>query len=308
MILRRFPGTKTNGRLPQEGGRDFAFFGRQNVVVYARARDISYAEHTAPLSLKSTLRGREVYEVCGAPVAVDEGSYLVLNNDQPYASRICSDEEVESFCVFFRDGLEREVSATLDHSHEKLLELCGEDSASPVMFFQNLRRHDEAVSRLMKRLHEGIARGAASQLWLDEQCGSLMGALLQIHRRTFAEVESLPLVRRATRVEIYRRLSRAKDYIESCYDEPVSLRRLAEVACLSRHHFLRLFKEAFRITPHRHLTDTRLREARRLIEEKGYPVADACVSVGFENASSFARLFKERFGRSPRTLRPARRL
>jgi AraC family transcriptional regulator len=304
MILRQFPGSRTNGRLSQDGRRDPYLWGRQNIIVYATSRDIAYSEHTAPLSIKTTLKGREVYEVSGLPIAVDESSYLVLNNDQPYASYIYSDEEVESFCLFFRDGLEQEVSAPLNHSHETLLDYPLEKLISQPIFFQSLRRHHPVLSRQIKRLHTGIASGLASQLWLDERCHSIMEVLLQTHRQVFREIEKLPFVKRATRVEIYKRLCRAKDYIESCYDEPVSLTLLAEVACLSRHHFLRLFKEAFRLTPHRYLTNVRLQHARRLIEEKGYPVAYACCCVGFESPSSFSRLFKQRFRRSPRSLRP----
>ncbi|MGH9900768.1 MAG: helix-turn-helix domain-containing protein [Pyrinomonadaceae bacterium] len=117
----------------------------------------------------------------------------------------------------------------------------------------------------------------------------------------------MPFARRATRIEIYKRLCRARDYIESCYDEPVSLPLLAGVACLSRHHFLRLFREIFRMTPHQYLTEVRLQKARRLVEENDRPVAEVCVAVGFEDPSSFARLFRRRFGRTPRALRrPAR--
>lgn len=306
MILRRFPGSRTNGSLSQDGRRDLYSWGQQNMVVYATSRDIAYSEHTAPLSIKTTLKGREVYEVSGMPMAVDEGSYLVLNNNQPYASHIYSDKEVESFCIFFRDGLEQEVAAPLNHSHEALLDYPLDNHISPPIFFQSLRQHHPVLSLQIKQLHTGITSGIASQLWLDEECNSIMEALLHIHRQVFSETERLPFVKQATRVEIYKRLCRAKDYIESCYDEPISLTLLAEVACLSRHHFLRLFKEAFKSTPHKYLTNVRLQHARKLIEEKGYRVAHACFLVGFENQSSFSRLFKHRFGRSPRTMRPSR--
>jgi AraC family transcriptional regulator len=301
MILRRFPGSRTDGRLSQDGKRDLYFWGQRNIVVYATTRDIAYSEHTAPLSIKTTLKGREVYEVNRTPITVDENSYLVLNNDQSYASYIYSDEEVESFCLFFRDGLEQEVSASFDHSHEVLLDSHTETPVSPPTFFQSRRQHHPALSGRMKQLHSGITLGVSSQLWLDERCGAIMEALLQTHRQVLREAEGLPLVKRATRVEIYRRLCRAKDYMESCYDEPVTLARLSGVACLSTHHFLRLFKAAFNLTPHQYLMSIRLRHARQLIEEKGCPISHACSLVGFENPSSFSRLFKRRFGRSPRT-------
>lgn len=304
MILRRFPGS---GRLSQENTADFQFFGYRNVVVYAKSRDIQYAEHTAPLSIKSTLKGREIYEVKGVPIAVDENAYLVLNNNQPYASRILSNEEVVSFCLFFRDGLEREVWAALHIPHRKMLENAGGHAVSPVTFFQNLRRNDEKVFRRLKRLQTGVAKRMASQLWLDEQFHFIIEALLQNHQKDLREVEALPFLRQATRMEIYKRLHRAKDYLESCYQEPVSLTVLAEVACLSRHHFLRLFREVFDTTPHRYLTHIRLWRACKLMEESDYPVTEICQRVGFDDPGSFARLFKQRFGLSPTALRSTRR-
>jgi AraC family transcriptional regulator len=301
MILRRFPGT---GQGPA-GEKDFSFFHRQNVVVYAHSRDISYEEHTAPLSLKSCLRGSEIYEVAAVPIAVGESAYLVLNNGQPYASYIYSDETVESFCLFFQDGLEKEVLAAFEQSHEDLLDNPEGHSRWSAPFFQSLRRHNQLVSPLLARLHGGIAAGRATQLWLDEQFGRLLEALLQAHGMALREAERLPLARRATRLEVYRRLCLARDYIESCYVEPGGLRELARVACLSPHHFLRLFKAAFRLTPHQYLTDVRLRHALRMVEEKELSVTDVCHSVGFEDAGSFTRLFKRRFGAPPLARRRA---
>lgn len=303
MILRRFPGTGQG----TAAGKDFSFFHRRNVVVYARSRDISYAEHTAPLSLKSCLSGSEIYEVSGVPIAVGEGAYLVLNNGQPYASHIYSDEAVESFCLFFRDGLEGEVLAAFERSHEDLLDNPEGHPRWPAPFFQSLRRRDQLVSPLLARLHGRIAAGRAEQLWLDEQFGRLLEALLRAQGLASREAEKLPLARPATRLEVYRRLCLARDYIESCYVEPGGLRELARVACLSPHHFLRLFKAAFRLTPHQYLTDVRLRHALRMVEEKSLSITDVCHSVGFEDASSFTRLFKRRFGATPGERRRARR-
>jgi AraC family transcriptional regulator len=107
------------------------------------------------------------------------------------------------------------------------------------------------------------------------------------------------LARPATRVENYKRVCRAKDFMDSCYGEALTLKELARVACLSQHHFLRLFKQAFARTPHQYLTDLRLHKARLLLAGTGLSVTEVYTSVGFENASSFARLFKQRFGVTP---------
>lgn len=301
MILRKFP---EHGLSPAEHQRVYGVFGRENVVTYAQAGEISYAEHTGPLSIKSTLRGQEVYEVDGVPHCVDETAYLVLNNDQPYASCICSTQAVHSFCVFFRDDLDREVLASLHRSAESLLDAPDRLHPSAAMFFQHLRYNDTRLAQLLDELRSSIEQGVASEFWLDEQCHRLLAALLHQHEQTLRRLDSLPALRHTTRVEIYRRLSRARDYLRSCFSEPLTLPMVAQVACLSPHHFLRLFKQVYGITPHQQLTQLRLQKAARLLATTDASVTEIYTSVGFNNASSFARLYKRQFGFAPRDRRP----
>jgi AraC family transcriptional regulator len=300
MILRQFPNV---ARTRPQDRRVFASFWRQNVISQAKTTEIAYAVHTAPLSIKSTLKGREVYEVDGYPIAVDEGTYLILNDGQPYASYISSDEEVESFCLFFRAELARQVSAAFTSAIQTLLDNPQPEARCPQPCFPHLRRRDALISPLLDGLCRGIAAGQTEELWLDEKFHALMEAMLRLHRQISREIDQLPALRRATREELYRRLHRAKDYLEACYAEPLTIPELARVACLSEHHFLRLFKQAFHVTPHQHLTVRRLQHARALLTGRDRSVTEVCLQVGFENASSFTRLFKQRFGITPQRLR-----
>jgi AraC family transcriptional regulator len=300
MILRQFPG---NEAAPRRGRDDFSCFHRRNVIVHARSRQVAYAEHTAPLSIKTTLRGREVYAVGTATLAVEEGVYLVLNNEQPYASCIEATEAVESFCLFFRDDVAREVWCAQTWPTARLLDDPQGARSRPDPFFQTLRRRDDLVTPLLARLHAEIAAGMEEPLWLDERFHELMEALLRVQQDMRAEMEALSAVRAATRQELYRRLLRARDYLESFYHRPLGIAELARAACLSPHHFLRLFKQAFQCSPHQYLTRVRLEHARYLLAERGCPVTEACLSAGFENASSFARLFKRHYGLTPQQIR-----
>ena len=75
--------------------------GWPNLVIHARGSGIEYAEHEAPLSIKCVLQGQEVHEVRRIPYVVDKETYLLLNHGQRYASRIGSDQEVETLSIFF---------------------------------------------------------------------------------------------------------------------------------------------------------------------------------------------------------------
>jgi len=87
------------------------------------------------------------------------------------------------------------------------------------------------------------------------------------------------------------------------YSSPIDLTQTGNVAMLNRQHFLRLFKQAFQITPHQYLTEVRINKAKELLTTTGKPVSGICQEVGFESLSSFSVLFKKRFGVSPVQLR-----
>ena len=115
----------------------------------------------------------------------------------------------------------------------------------------------------------------------------------------FAAASRLPAVKWATKVELYHALVKGRDFIKENYANGVSMRAAASEACMSPYHFIRLFRILFRETPHAYLTGVRLQEARRLLSESGMPLAEVAFQVGFKEASSFSRLFKQRYWMSP---------
>ena len=72
-------------------------------ILHARAREY-YWEGSGQLSIKAFFGGRAHYEVGCGHHAVDQSSYLVLNDGQTYAIDIESERAVESFCLFFPAG------------------------------------------------------------------------------------------------------------------------------------------------------------------------------------------------------------
>jgi transcriptional regulator GlxA family with amidase domain len=84
----------------------------------------------------------------------------------------------------------------------------------------------------------------------------------------------------------------AKRFIDANFSNRISLDAIAAEACISKFHFLRLFKSLYGRTPHQYLTEVRIQKAKQLLRS-GLPVADVCFSTGFESVSSFKGLFKK---------------
>ena len=96
----------------------------------------------------------------------------------------------------------------------------------------------------------------------------------------------------------FRRLGRARDLIHERHDSELTLDDLASAAGLSRFHFLRLFRRAYKKTPNVYLQDVRLEHARDLLG-RGTSVTETCISVGFSSVGSFSSLFAKKVGMSP---------
>jgi AraC-like DNA-binding protein len=97
---------------------------------------------------------------------------------------------------------------------------------------------------------------------------------------------------------LYRRVVRAKIYIDGHFADPIDLSDISDEACFSKFHFMRLFKEIYGRTPHQYLTYVRIEKAKEYLAG-GDTVAKTCYSVGFDSISSFTGLFKRRAGLTP---------
>jgi AraC-like DNA-binding protein len=100
------------------------------------------------------------------------------------------------------------------------------------------------------------------------------------------------------KIYLYRRLVQAKLFIDAHYADPIDLDNIADEAYFSKFHFIRMFKNIYRRTPHQYLIFVRIEKAKELLKT-GMAVSDVCYAVGFESLSSFCGLFKRMTGTTP---------
>jgi AraC family transcriptional regulator len=137
-----------------------------------------------------------------------------------------------------------------------------------------------------------VKENAANDPLLLEEClFKLLVHLFQQDMNVRNKMQQLPVMKSSTRHELLQRLLLATDYIFSFYDQSLSLEELAQVSCLSKFHFLRLFKLVFNKTPHQFINEVRIDRAKTLLRATALEVNEIALQTGFENASSFSRMF-----------------
>ena len=100
------------------------------------------------------------------------------------------------------------------------------------------------------------------------------------------------------KIYLYRRIVRAKLFIDNHYAEKIDLDNIADEAYFSKFHFIRLFKNIYGKTPHHYLTQVRIDNAKYLLT-KNISVSYVCFLAGFDSVTSFSGLFKKLVGLTP---------
>ena len=267
----------------------YAHWGVENCIVHGTGRNAEYMPYRQRLSIKLARGGRERYFVDGRSIAVDDDSFLILNDDRTYGSRFEDDLDIESFSVFFRPGMAEEVFGAVMTPVERALAEGGEGRPRSVEFTEALHPHDTIVSPVLRYVRYGVTSGVEDGHWYEEQLQFLLERMLAHHRRVTEQMQRLPALKGTTRREILRRLALAVDLVHSGYDRDIGLAEMARAACLSKFHFLRLFSELHGLTPHAYLQRKRAQVAARLLATTTMKSGDVAGRVGFRSRSTLAR-------------------
>lgn len=109
-----------------------------------------------------------------------------------------------------------------------------------------------------------------------------------------------PPTRRAPTARDERRVGRVLSYLQAhASKEGLGLDELADVAIMSKYHFLRTFQQTVGVTPHQYLLNLRLRGAAVRLATTSEPVTKVALDNGFGDLSTFNDRFKRVFGTHP---------
>lgn len=94
-------------------------------------------------------------------------------------------------------------------------------------------------------------------------------------------------------------IERILSIVNERYDEDLTLDLLAGEVYMTPSYVSFMFKRKTGTTLIKHITNTRLQHAARLLRASGLKITDIAARVGYVNASYFGSIFKAHFGVSP---------
>ena len=262
------------------------------VIINCNSKDIYYPRHWTPLSVKCAFNGTEHYHFEKHAFCVSDKNFLILNEGSVYRSSIKSDTPTNSFSINFTARNIKEVYAGICRQANHQLDNPFRNYDGSPRFIERLYPHDGTFSQL-PAIRNIIQTKGFDQACLIERIYFALGEMIMLYNKTSIEIDELKAKKRATREEIYKRLHKAKDYMDSYYQEDISLQTLAQISLLNSFYLLRQFKNVFKITPRQYLIKKRLSKARDLLITSDLRIDEIKDHVGFSDISSFCKLFKK---------------
>jgi AraC family transcriptional regulator len=158
---------------------------------------------------------------------------------------------------------------------------------SPAALPDTLSLDDDYVAAAAGTLARALREGAPA-LYADALAQGLVAHLVY---RSVPAAAAAP----AAALDTGRVIGHMRDHL----GDDLDLDDLAAVAAMSKFHFLRSFRDATGLTPHRYLTMLRMRRAAALLTSTGLSVRQVAAACGYRSPSRFAAAFRREHGAAP---------
>ncbi|MCE7991822.1 MAG: helix-turn-helix transcriptional regulator [Roseivirga sp.] len=252
--------------------------------------------------LITCLRGQTLFYINDQNLLLDSSSFAVVNRGSRL--KLSGKSASQPVLVFFRSILADVVAAEIFHKNvDSEKEPTYEElrDRSLIEHIHYTRASLNSQLRQVMRLSQSCASFQA--LKTDALLRSLLQNLSEENYKAIAISSRLPVVKKSTRVDLYKRLSLAKNWMDEHLTANIALQNSAGIAMMNPEHFLRNFKTAFGITPHQYLMQGRLKLAKKLLTETSLSIQEISEQLGFEVLSSFSYQFNRQEGLSPSAYR-----
>ncbi|MBS7538180.1 helix-turn-helix transcriptional regulator [Ancylobacter lacus] len=152
---------------------------------------------------------------------------------------------------------------------------------------------DDFVRQIGYRLTAELEEESSAGRLLAESLASAMASHL------FIKYSGINISEKSDTSFDHGKIRRAIDYINDNIHSDISLADLANIACLSRHHFVRAFRSAVGVPPHKFISSLRFQRAQEMLRHTETSLVEIAYTCRFSSQSTFTRAFRRHLGVSP---------
>lgn len=266
---------------------------------YFSNQSMHSGQHESRFSVRAVYNGYQYYEVENRSYVVKPDNCLVVQAGEKFEHFVDQDKEAHAIIVAFNPDFIQYYLYFMNHSSEQMLDRTFEKVDACLNFYEGSFRKTQLLNAYLQTIISNIKLGDKDPIYFQNLFVNILDELVGIEKEINDQINSISALKSKTRVELYRRLNMAKDYIDLNLNSNLSLEVISKESCLSPFHFLRTFSEFYGTTPYQYILSERLKKANFLIEKTSQEYNQIIRATGFEHKRTFQRAYKKEFGITP---------
>jgi len=171
----------------------------------------------------------------------------------------------------------------------------------------NYKEDVDKIKATMVELYIQVKRHLPEGEWFDRD---FISSLLKINDKSELEyifvskiknlIEGLNQDRHK---EMNSLIIEATTFIKANYNQNITLDDVAKEINMSYHYFSKFFKESTGKKFSDYITDIRMDEAKRLLQDPENSIKDICYAIGYNDPNYFSKIFRKVIGKAPTEFR-----
>lgn len=277
---------------------------QNNSLVFSSLNEFYQPVKSKGFAIKYVVEGFETYTLNEYQYHVGTNQYLLCNSSKEGHVNIEAGKNAKGICINLVPALIEEAVASMRRPDTGYPDVELGTFFSTPYFLDHLYKADETITgKALLQLGKDVSQNQFEYSRLNmEFFYSLAEKVVADQLPVFKQLQSLPVIKSGTRKELYKRISKGREFIDHAYANPLTISLIAKEACMSEYHFFRLFKKMMGLSPHQYLQHKRLEHGKRILEQQQLSVSETALETGFPDIYSFSKAFKNLYGFAPSAL------
>lgn len=276
-----------------------------NQLIYSNLKEFYEPVKATGFSIKYVVSGTEIYTLNNEQHIVKNNQYLLSNIEKEGVVEIESKQLVKGICISIDRNLIKQVVDFMIQPDSNCVEEELTNFFTTSNFLDsNYNDADTKVGKLLQSLPLNTTEGVSYQSNEPKTdfFYNLAEAIVQDQMPLFKQLHNISSIKYSTKKDLYKRIQKAKEFIDSSFENDLTISNIATHSFMSEYHFYRLFKQVQGISPMQYIIKKRLERAKHLIVKQQMPISEVALHTGFTDVFNFSKMFKKHFQASPSSL------
>ncbi|UOB16729.1 helix-turn-helix domain-containing protein [Abyssalbus ytuae] len=201
-------------------------------------------------------------------------------------------------CIFSleinRKEFETKIESFIPYMNEELTDIFRD--VNGVKLFYHKSYYSLNISKFIKEFTECELDDSMKYVFLEGKAYEILTHQLQ----QYIDDSNEPDRKKILRQETVKRIEKAATIIKQELESIDSVAKLAHRICVNQNTLQNGFRHLYSMSVNEYIRNQRIEKARELLENSDLNITEITYKIGINSRSYFSKLFKERFGITPK--------